>query len=289
MNLISTLVILILVCIAYLQMTYLSFRVPMGYDDKCITVDHDGSEVCSIWGSAQAFSFLFNPLEINVLNGDGSPGVGFLSFIFYVALLFGTIYSVAITIISIQQIKLKDFLVSNYWVPLFIHISLVQDFSSTFSCERQDRQYEQKQFCSSIGNTGCYSGFEQRMGSTWDFIISSFECTQNRNSKWWSYQRSFEYPTLIGNVQFVRLIGVLLIPLWMVIGLLSLGMLWPPQFRRWILTWSNDEVISEEKEKSAHLSKKRNTDDELIRMKCMMFDRFDDIHAEIDYIKRGLS
>ena len=287
-NLISTLAIFILVCVAYLQMTYLSFLIPIGYNEKCISVDHDGSAVCSIWGAAQAFSFLFNPIEINVLNGD-DPEVGFLSVVFYVVLLFVTIYSVAITIISIQQIELKDFLIPNYWVPLFIHISLVQDLSSTFSCQRQDRQYEQNQHCSSIGNFGCCSDFEQRLGSTWDFIISSFECTQNRNSKWWSYQRSFGYPTLIRNVQFVRLIGIVLIPPWIVIGLLSLGVLWPPQCRRLIFTWSNGEIIYEERHKAADPSKKSNTDDELIRIKCMMFDRFDDIHTQIDHIKRGLS
>lgn len=278
-------------------MAYLSYRIPMGVGDKCVVTDSDGKDICSLWGSIQSFSFLFNGAEMNyTTNNETVPGATFLSFIFYIVLLFIAVYSVSITIVSIQQIKLKESLVANYWVPLYIHISLMQDLSSIFACQKpnQSRQYEQKQSCSACsGNASFCSGFEKRLGSIWDYMLCSFDSIHDKNSKWWSYQRSLgSSPTFINSVLCIRLVSILIIPLWVVIGLLSLGILWPPQCRRWLLTWSNydNQLIEQERDDVNHPKIRRNAEDSLNKMKCMVFDRFDDIHAELDYIKRrGLS
>lgn len=292
-NLMSTLFIFALVVVTYLQMTYLSYRIPMEVEDKCVVVDNDGKEICSVWGSIQSFSFLFLGTEVNYLTNDDSPSVALLSVIFYIVLLFVAVYSVSIAIISIQQIKLKELLVSYYWVPMYVHILLVQDLCNIFSRQKssQRRQYEHKQNCSSIGNLSLCSGFEQRLGSVWDYVLSSFECVQNKNSKWRSYQQSLTIPRIMKSALFVRLIGIIIIPLWMMVGLLSLGILWPPQCRRWLLTCSNHdkEVIEKEKDHYVSTSKSSNAADSLIKMKCMVFDRFDDMQSELDYIKRELS
>ncbi|CAJ1951704.1 unnamed protein product [Cylindrotheca closterium] len=72
------------------------------------------------------------------------------------------------------------------------------------------------------------------MGRIWHVFVASFRGDvirdKQRDTYWYS---CFNKP---GVIHFTRLLAVIVVPVWLVLGSASLGLLWPPQVRRWLFS-----------------------------------------------------
>lgn len=71
-----------------------------------------------------------------------------------------------------------------------------------------------------------------RMERTWSILTASLMGSgdrKRRNAHWDAWWLRPGFPVWI-----TRLLAVILLPVWLVVGVATLGILWPPQVRRWI-------------------------------------------------------
>jgi len=76
--------------------------------------------------------------------------------------------------------------------------------------------------------------FSGEMGRIWHIFVASFRGETIRDKQLDTYWYScFNKP---GVIHLTRLLAVVVIPVWLVFGAATLGLLWPPQVRRWLFS-----------------------------------------------------
>ena len=132
--------------------------------------------------------------------------------------------------------------------------------------------------------------FQKRMERLWDLLLSSISFgmrSPNRTDhNWFSGHRARGNAIAIP-LWFVALIAI---PLWFLGGLLTFGLLWPPQLRRLLFKpwgWENKKrSLSTASEQAASgLSEVRS---ELVRMKTMSYERSIQVEREVRDVKHLL-
>jgi hypothetical protein len=93
----------------------------------------------------------------------------------------------------------------------------------------------------------------------------------------------FVYP--LRSAVMTGIIAVFIFPLWFVLGFASLGLLWPPQLRRYLFRLPT--ILSREESPKHEQARTQLTDvrNEILQMKCMSYERSQKLENEISEIK----
>jgi ankyrin repeat protein len=102
-----------------------------------------------------------------------------------------------------------------------------------------------------ISKPSCTQRYCIEMEQIWQILVSALQGEENHSKHddtyWYSY---FNRPSAI---YLTRLLALIVLPLWFVSGVATLGLLWPPQLRRWLFSTS---IINNRKEKQHALEEK---------------------------------
>ena len=84
-------------------------------------------------------------------------------------------------------------------------------------------------------------------------------------------------------------VAIILVPIWLLAGTLTLGLLWPPQVRRFLFGSRiiEDDELASSSERSVDILLK-NLHEEVHQLKLMSFDRSSQVEREIIEIKNIL-
>jgi hypothetical protein len=123
---------------------------------------------------------------------------------------------------------------------------------------------------------------EQSKGHFWDIFTRTllFDVPSTESNL-------FVYP--LRSIFLTRIIAGLIVPIWIFLGVLSLGLFWPPQIRRWLfvssLRNSSKPKRSATNESCAQMSEVHN---EILQMKCMSYERSQKLEDELREMKELL-
>jgi len=302
-RLVCSLVVFVIFTLAFMQMIYVTQKRSIGFDQQCIISENESDgEICTIWDSYKITYFLVLGDAFFGSNNVSSNDLGLLMILFTTFAFVLFLHFVAISISSAKRRRENDLIVESFWVPILTHVLWVERLRYTFCCgqktekeEGGDRFYEKARFNNTSGccNLRTSSALESRLGNTWDYICASFSKIDYKNTKWWYLQRDLGASHLLTNKWFVRSVSIFLVPCWICLGFVSLGVLWPPQFRWWLFTWSfhlerhdskghnlenyEDKTIFKDSNKSLRL--------DMSRMKNMIYERFHYVQCELHDIK----
>lgn len=125
----------------------------------------------------------------------------------------------------------------------------------------------------------------------WDIVVrAGFGEDRNRNL-WYVGFCSMERSLLI--TWPLRMCALLLIPIWLAVGLATLGILWPPQVRRWLFSTRAPGLNEDASFHGLHpkmLSAAQVTAirSELLKLKTMSYQKSNDLQGEIRELKELL-
>ena len=133
-------------------------------------------------------------------------------------------------------------------------------------------------------------GLQTRLERTWELLVSSLLVgPPARSEKYW-YSGRYRKGGLLGLAFWLT--ALILLPLWFVLGFLTLGLLWPPQLRQflvrplgWTSTRQPSAAAAKEDYMVAQLSEIRS---ELVRTKTMTYERSIQVENEVRSVKHLL-
>ncbi len=298
-KLLSTLLVLMTFFLAFMQMIYVTQLRSFGFDDRCIDVENkDGTKICSIWESIKMSYFFV--VEGAFIFSEDDVGIDILLLILTSVSFILIIHAVAISIVNMKRLRLKESMVDFFWIPIFIHVQLVRDIRNILCCREKvagstvgNRLYEEKNNFFRNNRMGYCSNFEGRLRGAWEYLCASCECNRFKDAKSQYLDRNLVKSHLLTNIIFIRLASIFVIPVWFMLGLITLGLLWPPQCRLWLFTWSFDDSGDsdgdEPDKEEAFANSPVTLREDLSRMKSMVYERFHDVQSELEGIKRSLS
>jgi hypothetical protein len=164
-----------------------------------------------------------------------------------------------------SQLDFEQIALQSYWEPILGFVLSTSIFVNTDASTSQTRTFEVKK------------------AHLWDMFTQTLFGGVPSTGK-----DLFVYP--LRSYIFTWIIALFIVPLWFLLGLLSLGLLWPPQVRRYVfrsptmlVTTKNN---SNAKEKSRlQISEMHN---EILQMKCMAYERSCMLENEIRNMKELL-
>lgn len=125
--------------------------------------------------------------------------------------------------------------------------------------------------------------FEVKKAYLWDVLTQTlFGGGQRKGSG------VFVYP--MRSYLFTWIMAIFIIPVWIVLGALSLGLLWPPQLRRWLFRPSTRSAVLRNESAKQEQARSQLTDvqNEILQMKCMSYERSQKLENDIKQMKELL-
>jgi hypothetical protein len=225
----------------------------------------DTIKVCSVWDS---FKLLYLLTIGEVFLGDTSSksSVVVLVMVFIVIIF---ILVVTTLVINLKIIEKDQSLVKSFWAPLLTYVLFMRSLENILCC----------------GNCRLFSSMERRMENAWDYIMISFSDVDYKDTKWWYLQRDLGKSHLFTSKRFVRTIGTFIIPLWIVLGLVTFGILWPPQIRWWLFSIGIRDDLDSSLSDVLEDTKRSN---ELKTLKLLLYDKFQVLEKELASIRSSL-
>jgi ankyrin repeat protein len=185
-------------------------------------------------------------------------------FLFFVSLV--AVGLLAIVVLVAGHADVDDIARRSYWEPM---LGFVLSMNTLGFCGR-DRERT------------CGDSFSAKMEVTWDLL--TYYLTGNRDKRdtsWYAQPGSaiLAWP--------LALLSIVFVPLWFLLGMLTLGYLWPPQIRRAVLRpvdlWRRRNTEIKSSEATAHqLNSLRS---EAAKFKVLSYDRMTSIEREIRELK----
>ena len=229
-------------------------------------------KICSIWDSFKIVYLLV--IGEGFVGADASSGDQTIALllIFVVFAFLLILHTVSLAVLNLQSYNQKDAMVDSFWFPILIHLLIVHNCQETIF------------FC------GCkYQNFATRLEDMWDYIRVAFSDVDVKDTKWWYLQRDLGRSHLMSKKWFVRIVGVFIVPIWFCLGVFTLGILWPPQIRRWIFSigmdTSHSSIFEESFIPTNEPSQMTTIQSDLSKMKTMLYDRFQSLEDEMYEIK----
>jgi len=125
--------------------------------------------------------------------------------------------------------------------------------------------------------------WDKLMSRMWDALTLPWSHMGTKEEKWYSRSvRSTAVAWMLGAM------AIVLVPVWIVVGVLSLGILWPPQLRTWLFRpLSVFQTHKKKVQQSFDLSQAQLVDirREMIQCKLMSYEKSLDVEAELRQLK----
>lgn len=125
----------------------------------------------------------------------------------------------------------------------------------------------------------CMDRVVDRLAKLWGVLTASISCGK-KNNHWY----------IVGNSTWkdgvLKVLSLLLIPLWIVAGLLTLGILWPPQIRTIIFRPRRDmQDLKPNEAREFFASQVAGVRNDVIKMKDMSYEQSNEIQKDIKELK----
>mmetsp|Transcript_19083 Transcript_19083/g.28075 ORF Transcript_19083/g.28075 Transcript_19083/m.28075 type:complete len:524 (+) Transcript_19083:20-1591(+) len=289
--LIPTLIVLSFFALSFMQMIYMAHIQNNGID-QCMAATSNGSDnviqICSIWDSFKLVYLLI--IGEGFIGAEASSGntVIVLLLVFVVFAFILILHSISMYILHLQRIGTESVIVNSFWLPLLSFVMVTRSWRSLFCCDNGAEhisygQNDENQQRSQI-QSSCCSSFQGRLADMWDYItIFAYSEVDIKDTKWWYLQRDLGPSHLFGKKWFVRIVGTMILPLWLCLGITTLGVLWPPQVRWWIYR------IRIEDDSYMDSKPLDNVGSDNAAVKAMLYERFHSMEHELHGIKFAIN
>lgn len=279
-RLLPPLIAMAVLIVAFAEMFYTRFQ------GDCLTDDDNGysgqqitAPVCTVRDSYRAVYQLLRGENSLVLTGNGTDGTvesnGAITMTFFLLVCFITFlvaFLVAI-FMAASSLSIEDIERTYFWEPKFAFVlSTIND-----AVDKPKRW----------GGVGVVGGLPRKSEKLWDALMCSIRGADVGRRKDW-YSKTSRVYRIIKLPFFGTLIALIVIPIWFSIGLVSLGLLWPPQIRRAVF---RPQLGGSGNRRQTDLSCHSQVNElrkELLQLKLMSLDRSDVVEQEIREIKQIL-
>ena len=196
---------------------------------------------------------------VNQFSGHAAMLVAWFLLLFAIFLL--AVFVAVLTASSMLDFELVA--LRSYWEPILGFILSTGTFAN-----EQDNSRQKK-------------SFEVKKAHLWDMFTQTLVGGVPKMEG-----GLFVYP--LRSYVMTWILAILIVPLWFVLGLVSLGLLWPPQLRRFLFrlpTIVSRNQIPKNEQARTQLTDVQN---EILQMKCMSYERSQKLENEISEIKELL-
>eukprot|EP00553_Chaetoceros_curvisetus_P014195 CAMPEP_0204637688 /NCGR_PEP_ID=MMETSP0717-20131115/37318_1 /ASSEMBLY_ACC=CAM_ASM_000666 /TAXON_ID=230516 /ORGANISM="Chaetoceros curvisetus" /LENGTH=356 /DNA_ID=CAMNT_0051657177 /DNA_START=234 /DNA_END=1304 /DNA_ORIENTATION=+ len=296
--LVSPLIVITLVTLSFMQMVYITHTrndksgqcfYEEGYDSG------ESLQICSLWDSFQIVYLLI--IGEGFIGAESSSGGAIIALLLgFVVIVFIVILHAILSILNLQKSGIGRGLVDNFWSPLLTFVLLTHCLRNMFCCmEPKSKPSDHGAFGENDGyissrETQSYNSvsFQQRLAKMWDYLtIFAYSSDELKDTKWWYLKGEFSPSHILSKKWFIRILGVFIIPLWLLFGIVTLGILLPPQVRLWLFCLgiddNADEIVGNRGE--GELGKDDMKLSDIVKVKHMLYERFQSVQYELHDIR----
>lgn len=211
----------------------------------------------------------------------------------FTALLVLFIVSLLISVVSeAVRIDLDDVALGYFWEPKLNFVFSIEDLTSFFTCSKaqpNEARYGIRKKKGFIPKRSFSERLSASLGDAWTVMEYAIVGGERRRGNMW-YVAYCDQTSPFG-VWPLRIICLLILPVWLAVGLATFGLLWPPQVRRWLFRPSRSSV---RKNRDANAAAEYSATQiagmrgDVLQLKTMSYERFNDAKREIHELKRML-
>jgi hypothetical protein len=250
-----------ILCVCFAQMMYTVAQI------NCAEAMRDWS-VCSVRESYIVIYYLFVGEPVAYIDGQSSlgKGIGLLSLLFSVA-VFVILSSILCMVVMMgSRWDIDNLALISFWEPkLTFVVTAVRP------------------------RTALNNKTTAALASVWDIATHILLRRNSVKGTYW-YARFAQKPALAKLCYW--LITAAILPLWLLVGALTLGMLWPPQVRRFLfrpqMAFSAQTSRGKLSPTEAYTSQVSSMRQELVHIRDMSFERSNDVQREVRDLKEIL-
>ena len=185
-------------------------------------------------------------------------------------------------VVESARLDADDIAVENYWAPRLMFWAMVRDLTPT--------SWLPKRLRTSKGRVLRQPSWDQRLSAAmernWDLLVVALMGGEPRRNGFW-YRSCFQGHRNVLTVLCLRMMALVVMPLWLLVGLVTLGLLWPPQVRSWIFQTTAPTGTTEKPPELPSLLATSIRHD-LMQLKALSFDRSKDLEREIRVLRELL-
>lgn len=157
--------------------------------------------------------------------------------------------------------------VADFWESKLVFVYLTNDLFPCFSSTALDDSSRKQKKNRKVANDDSWS---DNLGYLWEAcMLSIFGWRQNRNSNRGN-------PLVAG---FLRVISLIVVLIWLTLGLVTLGILWPPRVRSWLFRVRRNVSNENKLEYSAHQFAAIRND--LLQLKTMSYEKTQSVEQQV--------
>jgi len=291
-RLISPLIVLSVFTLAFMQMVYM-VHTRDNTNGQCLyeegNINGESLKICSLWDSFKIVYLLVIGEGFIGAEASSDNATIILLLVFVVLAFVLILHTISLSIVHLQRTGVKSAMVDSFWSPMLTHILLVRSLSEVFCCGSRSSEpgsSNQHYATRSAATHSCNpSSISSRLENMWDYILVSYSDVDIKDTKWWYLQRDLGRSHLLGKKWFVRIVGAFIVPIWICLGIVTLGILWPPQVRWWIFHIGMDkdddmvlDVIAPNSSQSMQMSSLKS---DISKMKMMLYERFQTVESDL--------
>ena len=211
----------------------------------------------------------------------------------FTALLVLFIVSLLISVVSEGlRIDLDDVALGYFWEPKLNFVFSIDDLRRFLYCSKNQSMEKshgirKKRF---IPKTSMRERMSSALGDAWTVLnYAIFGGERRRDSMW--YVAWCDSASSMGAWP-LRIACLIILPIWLAIGLVSFGLLWPPQVRRWLFRPSRSSVRNNREANAAaaySATQVAGMRGDVLQLKAMSYERSNEVKREILELKRMLN
>ena len=231
------------------------------------------SPVCSVRDSYRVVYMLFRGEPVVDPTGTADFSTGAIVLVASVLGLFVVLLlALLVTIlISASHLDFDLIALSSYWEPKLAFVLSSADFGVSRTSRGGDEDHH-------------YS-FTAKQARAWDVYVQTLLGGEPEKGANW-----FARP--LHSKALTYIVAVFVVPIWILLGLATLGLLWPPQLRRWLFR-PQLQIAKSRQSNSAGVAAKQTTTtsdirNEIMQMKMMSYERSNDLENELRELKEML-
>lgn len=182
-----------------------------------------------------------------------------------------------VVMVGASKYDSESIALDSFWEPKLAFVLSSQDTRAA-AAARQKKVMHMPQ-------PSCMDRFMMQLEHLWTLNVCFLRGRDARNEElWYKHLNSTSFCSTV----FLRLWAAFFLPLWIILGLATMGLLWPPQIRRFIFQpWGviSDNKSSPSEATSLVASQVSDVKNEVLKLKDMNFERSNDIEREIQELK----
>jgi hypothetical protein len=237
-------------------------------------IDGNSTAICSV---DESFSLVYHLLLAEPVveiggNSSLSTGMLFLVVLFTILLIVMFLSVIVTAVVEGTHLDRDQIALKSYWEPKLAFVLS----TAPLACS-DGKIVERKQKI--IEHPSCFQRYCSSLETVWHVLASSIQGGNGSKETHWDACCT-RYAAIIP----LRVVSVVILPIWFILGLVTFGLLWPPQVRRWLFQANEGNRTSTSKNDphEPHFAKSRS---EVLRLKSMSYEQSNDVQRELRELK----